>query len=109
MSLLSDMTDTAKAKRYLVMLRVNPPLPTALHAMTDRLDRFDPNKRVAYASARGETFGVFLKTTRVAAQIRAALDCEYTTGGDSYIIVTELGEDWAGIGGARAWEWLQHH
>lgn len=97
-------------RRYLVMLRVNPPLAAAIGELMKRIERLAKGShRMAYSSASGETFGVFLRSTRAAAQIRAALECEYTPGDKAYIIVAELGDGWAGIGGARAWEWLQHH
>jgi len=85
----------------------------------------DGEYQLAYTSHDGATFGFFLKTHLVSAQIRgkiaspgkerdimdrnspAPLGSPFLN--DDAMLVLELGPDFSGIGLSRGWTWLQHH
>jgi hypothetical protein len=98
-------------RRHIVLLRFDPkefgPATKLAMATIEAMSRGD--YRLAFSSEKGETLGVFMKSRKAAAVIRAALQKQYATGTRTFIMVIELGEDWSAFGNSRAWEWLQHH
>lgn len=63
---------------------------------------------LAFSSASAETLGLFVKTNRAAAQLRAMIESSQGAAGDTHIMVLELGDQFAAIGNSAGWRWLQH-
>lgn len=103
-------------KRYIAVIRLNAGdntvmrLKKAVPALMETISRIARGEsQLAFSSASGETFAVFLKTSINAAQIRAEIEkCPELLNGD-HIMALEIGEDWNAIGNSRGWQWLQHH
>jgi hypothetical protein len=98
-------------RRHIVLLRFDPAdrAPATKLAVETIEAMSKGDYRLAFSSEKGETLGVFMKSRKVAAVIRAALQKQYAKGTRTFIMVIELGDDWSAFGNSRGWEWLQHH
>ncbi|KAF0102199.1 MAG: Uncharacterized protein FD144_2634 [Rhodospirillaceae bacterium] len=98
-------------RRFLVVIRVDPQdLGPAVKLMMTKLEGLALGEtRLAFSSLKGETFGVFMKSRKAAGLISATLTNQYIKGDKTFVMVTEVGEEWGGAGNSRGWEWLQHH
>jgi hypothetical protein len=102
--------EVTEDRRFLVLIRIEPAdrIPATKWAM-DVINGISGENRLAFSSEKGETFGVWVKAKKAAAQIRAALDKQYSRGERTFVMVLELGDDSSCVGNSRGWEWLQHH
>jgi len=62
-----------------------------------------------FRSDSGRLFGYLVKSSAPANLFRVEFEkCSSTVNSDT-ILVLEVGEEFAGYGFSRAWNWLQHH
>lgn len=101
-------------RRFLIVVRLSDDAafgtaPVRTQAILDSIQPLARGTKVglAFSSARGETFGIFLKTDRVAGQIRGAVETSKVIG-QSSIMVLELGDTFDAVGNSSGWRWLQH-
>jgi hypothetical protein len=103
--------DNEPERRFLVIVRGDKPSQTTTTAKSvmDTLSRMSRGKaQLAFSSADASVVGVFAKMAKPTPVIRAALEEASTYKDRGFVLVLELGADFAAIGNSSGWQWLQH-
>ncbi|EHM01205.1 hypothetical protein HMPREF9946_02209 [Acetobacteraceae bacterium AT-5844] len=104
------MLNTDQPERvFLVVLRPDKAFDpaTAAGVVAMLKHRSNGNAELAFSSQDGSFIGIYVKARLAAAQIRAAVDERMTTKDRGFVLVTELGPDFAAIGNSSGWRHLQ--
>lgn len=100
----------AKDRLFLVVLKADTPgdLATGARRLLATAERVSGRRQApAFTAADGGTIGIYLRARAFAAQIRAAFAADLALRGAGFVLVLELGQDWAAEGNSSGWRHLQ--